>query len=73
MTESVRFFMSLDKNEMDMIDNIVLKINEQKSRPSSNTNRQAVTRALVRFALSCDLRFKSTWTKYVYARLKEVT
>jgi len=71
MTPKVRFLMSMEKEDMDTIDNIVLQINETKSRECSKTNKQEVTRALVRFALKCDLRFKSTWYKFVSASLKQ--
>ena len=70
MTQRERFFMSLDKEDMDKINNIVLQINETKSRECSKTNRQEVTRALVKLILAQDLRFKSTWTKCVSASLK---
>ena len=70
MTQRERFFMSLDKEDMDKINNIVLQINETKSRECSETNKQEVMRALTKFALGCPLRFKSTWTKCVSASLK---
>jgi len=71
MTESIRFFQTLRKPLMDKIDNIVAQINETKSRPASQCNRQAVVRALVTFALGQDLRFKSGWGKYVSCSLKK--
>lgn len=71
MPQKIRFLMSMEKEDMDIINNIVLQINERKSRPCSLTNKQEVTRALVRFALSQDLRFKSTWYKFVSASLKQ--
>ena len=70
MTRRERFFMSLDKEDMDKINNIVLQINETKSRECSKTNKQEVMRALTKFALGCPLRFKSTWSKFVTCNLK---
>ena len=71
MTQKERFFMSMEKEDMDKIDNIILQINETKSRECSKTNKQEVTRALVKFALGCPLRFKSTWSKFVSCSLKQ--
>lgn len=70
MTQSIRFFMSLSPEIMSDIDRVVEAINYTKSRPSSNTNRQAVVRALISFALQQDIRYKSTWDKFVTVSLK---
>ena len=71
MANRVRFLMSLDKDIMGDIDEVVRQLNDQKSRPSSRTNRQAVVRALISFALQQDIRYKSTWSKFVSASLKQ--
>ena len=65
MTDRIRFLMSIDKEDMDKIVTAVKAINATKSRPSSMTNRQAVIRGLVKFALDCPISFISTWSKYV--------
>jgi len=71
MTNKERFFMSMEKEDMDKINNIVAQINETKSRECSETNKQEVTRAIVHFALKLDLRFKSMWYKHVTVSLKK--
>jgi len=71
MTDTIRFFMSLSENETNLIDRVVDALNASKSRPSSMTNRQAVIRALVKFALGQDLKYKSTWSKFVSVSLKQ--
>ena len=71
MEQMIRFYMSVEKEEMDTIDQVVKDVNEGKEYWRSKTNRQAVIRGLIIFALKQNLRFTSGYGKYVTAERKE--
>ena len=71
MTNMIRFYMSVEKDEMDRIDQVITEVNEGKEYWRSKTNRQAVIRGLIKFALKQNLRFESGYGKHVTVERNE--
>lgn len=70
MTDTIRFFQTLKKREMDRIDKAVKAINDKKPSYVSRVNRQSVIRGLVKFALEQDIKYESGYSKHVTVSLK---
>ena len=71
MSNKIRFYMSVDPKDMGEIDQVVIDVNEGIESWRSKTNRQAIIRGLIKFALKQDLRFESGYGKHVTVSRKK--
>ncbi len=71
MKNMIRFYMSADAKDMEEIDQVVKDVNEGLESWRSHTNRQAIIRGLIKFALKQNLRFKSGYGKHVTVSRKK--
>ena len=71
MSQRIRFYMSVDEEDMDTIDQVVIDVNKGIESWRSKTNRQAIIRGLIKFALKQNLHFESGYGKHVTVSRKK--
>jgi len=63
--------MSVDETDMNTIDQVIIDVNEGKEYWRSKTNRQAIIRGLIKFALKQNLHFESGYGKKITVSRKK--
>lgn len=71
MKNMIRFYMSVDQKDIEEIDQVVIDVNADIETWRSKTNRQAVIRGLIKFALKQNLRFESGYGKFITVSRKK--